>query len=267
MTESSNIFAKPRVITSLEECVFYHTIELPEYGTQPGMWDLRPNVRKYLGNVNLRGKKVLELGSANGYLTFHMESQGADVIAFELAPDEVSDIIPYARLDTSKRAGEMQPWLEKIRNAFWLAHRTLNSSSKVVYGNVYDIPDELGMVDVSTFGSILLHLRDPFLALQNALKLTRETVIVTEPISNWFNFARFLPLRQKFGGYMIFLPDSKLCEPPTTWWYLSPTAIRRFISVLGFEESKVIYHFQQHSQTNRKMLYFTVVGTRTIPVK
>ena len=260
------LFAEPRSIESLDDCLFYHAIDLPQHGLQEGMWDLRPNVDKYLGKVDLRGKRVLELGTANGYLCFHMESQGADVVALELAPDEVSDIVPYARVDVAQRAREMGPWLEKIRNAFWLSHRVLKSSAKVVYGNVYDVPDELGLVDVSTFGSILLHLRDPFRALQSSLRLTRETVIVTEPIWHWFNFLRFLVPRQKFGGYMVFLPDHQLLQPPTTWWYLSPTAIRRFIAVLGFEESKVTYHYQSHAESGRKVLCYTVVGKRTVPI-
>jgi hypothetical protein len=83
---------------------------------------------------------------------------------------------------------------------------------------------------------------------------------------DWFNFIRFLAPKRKFGGYLVFLPDHQLQEPATTWWYLSPTAVRRFISVLGFERSKVTYHFQQHAQTGRKVLCFTVVGTRTAPM-
>ena len=262
----STLFAEPREIASLEDCIFYHTVDLPGYGVQKGMWDLRPNVQKYLGNVNLQGKRVLELGTANGYLCFEMERQGAEVVAFDLAPDEVSDIVPYARINYAQRAHEMNPWMEKIRNAYWLSHRVMNSSAKVVYGNVYNVPAEIGPVDVSTFGSILLHLRDPFEALRNALRLTRETVIVTEPIWNWFNFLRFLAPTEKFGGYMIFLPDAKRTEPPTTWWYLSPTAIRRFISVLGFEKTKVVYHYQIQADSGRKTLCYTVVGERTVPL-
>lgn len=258
------LYFEPRSIDSIEDCIFYHTIDLPGLGTRKGMWDLRPNVGKYLGSVDLRGKRVLELGTANGYLCFHMEGQGAEVIAFDLAPDEVSDIVPFARANVSQRAAEMQPWLEKIRNAFWFSHAALNSSAKMVYGNVYNVPQAVGRVDVATFGSILLHLRDPFLALQSALQLTREAVIITEPIWHWFNFVRFLVARQKFGGTMVFLPDSALLEPATTWWYLAPTAVRRFISVLGFEESKVTYHYQQHSETGKKVLCYTVVGKRTV---
>ena len=70
------LFAEPRFVESLDDCIFYHTIDLPGFGTQPGMWDLRANVEKYLGQVDLQGKRVLEMGTATGYLCFHMESQG-----------------------------------------------------------------------------------------------------------------------------------------------------------------------------------------------
>src|SRR5262249_4140809 len=73
-------------------------------------------------------------------------------------------------------------FFKKIRNSWWLAHRILGSRARVVYGTVYQVPAEIGPVDISTFGSILLHLRDPFLALANGLRLTRETVIITQPL-------------------------------------------------------------------------------------
>ena len=44
------------------------------------------------------------------------------------------------------------------------AHTT--SKAKVVYGTVYEIPEEIGRVEVATFGSVLRHVRDPFLALR-----------------------------------------------------------------------------------------------------
>lgn len=174
--------------------------------------------------------------------------------------------MPYARIDISQRAAEMEPWLEKIRNAFWFSHKAMNSSASVVYGHVYNVPGELGKVDVSTFGSILLHLRDPFLALQNALRLTRETVIITEPIWDRLNHLRFRVLGKRWGSYTVFLPHGKVSEPPTTWWYLSPAAIQRFIGVLGFEDSTVTYHSQRYAEADKDVLCYTVVGKRTVPL-
>ncbi len=263
----NGLYAQPRDVTSTEACLFYHTMDIPGHGLVTGMWDLRPNVNKYLGQIELQGKRVLEIGTASGYLCFHMESQGAEVVAFDLSPTDKADIVPFARADVEKRYSDMTPWLDRIRNGFWLAHKAHDSRSKVVYGNVYAIPRGIGPVDVSTFGSILLHLRDPFLALQNALALTRETVVVTEPIWSWFNFLRFFSPSKRFGGQLIFLPDAALMEPSTTWWYMSPMAIRRFVSVLGFEQSRVLYHFQRHVETGKRVLCYTVVGRRTVPLR
>jgi 2-polyprenyl-3-methyl-5-hydroxy-6-metoxy-1,4-benzoquinol methylase len=81
------LYASPRVVTRLEDCFFYHTIEIPGYGIVEGPWDLRAGLGDYLGNVDLRGKRVLELGTASGFVCFHMERQGADVVAYDLSPD------------------------------------------------------------------------------------------------------------------------------------------------------------------------------------
>jgi len=263
---NTNIIAEPREGLSLDDCVFYHTVELPEYGLIEGMWDLRANVDKYLGNVSLKNKRVLEVGTASGYLCFHMESQGADVISFELAPEEVADIVPYARSNHDERATQMQPWMEQIRNAYWLSHKAVGSKAKVVYGNAYAVPETIGQVDVAVFGAILLHLRDPFRALESALRLTQETVIITEPLWEWRNLLRFSLMRGKYSGVATFSPQAKLAQPATTWWGFSPAIIQQFISVLGFEEFKVSYHSQMFTQIKKKIPYFTVVGRRTVPL-
>ena len=62
-----------------EECDFYHTVELPNGEVVSGPWDLRGHEHEYLGGVDVRAKRVLELGPATGALTYFMERAGADV--------------------------------------------------------------------------------------------------------------------------------------------------------------------------------------------
>lgn len=260
-----SLYASPRDVTTPDDCVFYHTIDLPQLGTMTGSWDLRGHEKEYLGNVDLKGKRVLELGTASGYLCFAMERMGAEVVAFEIAPDIESDIVPFARADRPQRVRDMQPWLEKIRNGYWLSHKALNSRAKVVYGTVYDVPLEIGAVDVAIFGAILLHLRDPFLALQNALQLVDETVIVTEPVWTRTNYWRYRLPSRLARPTMKFVPVAELSVPATTWWHISPQAIEKMIAVLGFEVSTVTYHYQNFSDISDPVQYFTLVGKRTIP--
>ncbi len=174
------IYAPPRHVTDIGECSFYHVTDLPGHGVVGWGWDLRGGEEKYLGGVEVRGKRVLELGTSSGFLCRYMESKGADVVGYDLSDEYTWDFVPYSQCDMSSYLLEMKNYLRLQNNAWWFAHRLFRSTAKVVYGHVYEIPEQIGTVDVSTFGSLLLHVRDPFLALQNALRLTRESVVTTD---------------------------------------------------------------------------------------
>jgi len=163
--------------------MFYHTMDLPGHGTVQGIWDLRDRWAEYLGGVELRGKRVLELGSASGDVCFFMERQGAEVVAFDLAPDRLWDFVPSPRLENpSEYLRRGFTFFKRLHNSYWFAHRAHRSRARVVHGGIYEVPGEIGPVDICTYGCILLHLRDPFLALANGLRLTRERVIITQPL-------------------------------------------------------------------------------------
>jgi hypothetical protein len=275
--KSSAIFAAPRLITDLEDCFFYHTIDLPEYGTQRGLFDLRTGAQAYLGHEPLAGKRVLEVGTANGFLCFHMEQQGAEVVAYDLSDGTDWDIVPYANVDKPKIFAERADVISKLNNAYWLGHRLFQSKAQVVYGTVYEIPPAIDAVDIATFGAILLHVRDPFLALQSALQLTRETVIVTELIPVWQRFVlRYLPVRRPvfclmrywqeladrlWLPKMTFLPDYSAGSPYETWWQLSPNLLKSYLGVLGFEDTELSYHMQLYR--GKRVPLYTIVGRRT----
>ena len=173
------VYAAPRTVTDLAECDFYHSMDIPGYGAVEGEWDLRGGEAAYLGNVDLRGKRVLEIGTASGFMCFHMERSGARSSRTTSRPSSRSTSCRTRGSDHAELVETLKRHIGRLNNAYWLAHRAHGSEARVAYGTVYDLPDGLGSFDVSTFGSVLLHLRDPFLALQNALALTTETVVVT----------------------------------------------------------------------------------------
>jgi SAM-dependent methyltransferase len=174
------VYAKPREVTSIDDCYFYHVMDIPGYGTTTGEWDLRGREAEYLGNVSFKGKRVLEIGTASGHLCFYMERMGADVVAFDLSEEQTWDMVPYADYDYGKAIKTRKEQIRRINNAFWLAHKAFNSKADVMYGTIYNIPPNLGKFDVCTFCSILLHLPEPFLALHRALRNVTETVIITD---------------------------------------------------------------------------------------
>ena len=260
-----NGYATPRIVDSPDECFFYHTMELPKLGLVPGLWDLRGRATEYLGKNKLSGKRVLELGSASGFLTFEIERQGAEVVGYDLSEQQDWDSVPYAGLDMAKEAARRKEHIRQLNNSFWLSHRLFNSKARMICGSIYGVPQEAGTFDVSVFGSILLHLRDPFLALQKSLALTREMVIVTDVRSRWSvpvpqGIKRLLPKPLRRPA-MRFIPDFERNHPTDTWWRLDPEVVVHFLGILGFEKTKVSYHSQLFR--GRSLPLFTVVGQRT----
>ena len=79
----AEIYAPSRTITEISDCYFYHTIDLPGHGIIKDEWDLRTGLDSYLGHIQLTGKRVLEIGTANGFLCFEMEKRGAEMVAVE----------------------------------------------------------------------------------------------------------------------------------------------------------------------------------------
>ena len=280
------IFVTPRVVASIDECDFYHTMEIPGHGVVQGKWDLREGVDQYLGGVNFKGKRVFELGTASGFLCFEMEKRGAEVVAHDIGEDQEWDMVPFCQYDYKKRIHEFKEYCNRLKNAYWYAHNAYNSKANVVYGSVYDIPKEIDAVDIGTFCSILLHLRDPFLALQSATRLVKDTVIVTDLAPNktvqvtpflrnrLLHFATLAkqrvfrqqnaPVNQRLP-YMEFLPNFGTLEHKDAWWSLSTEIIINFLGVLGFEETKVTYH--THELYGKPGRFFTVVGKRTCEIK
>jgi len=179
-------YAAPRTVTRLEDCFFYHTLDLPGHGVVRGSWDLRPGIDEYLGSIGLCGKRVLDIGTASGFVCFHMERQGAEVVGYDLSPEHahLQNVVVYPHDDLRRLAAEYSSLIHLVNNGWWLAHGALGSSARMVYGSVYDVPAGIGTVDAAVFGCILLHLRDPFLALASPLRMVRETVVVTEPFWN-----------------------------------------------------------------------------------
>jgi hypothetical protein len=251
--EDNRVYATPHTIKSLDECSFYHTMDNPNV---TGLWDLRAGVKKYLGHVDFQGKRVLDIGTASGFLAFWIERQGArEVIGFDLSDEFDWDSVPG---DSHSDPGEpTKEGMRKMNNSFWYTRALLGSNAKMVYGTVYDIPEAIGPIDISVFGSLLIHLRDPFFALQNALNLTTETVIIANPFSLGSIPLHILSFIKPVAA---FIPSSRNKSVRYGWWSLSPKTVIEFLRLLGFPNTNVIYHTQRYM--GKRQFVYTVVGKR-----
>jgi len=271
---ATDLYARPRPVEGVADCYFYHSMDIPGHGEVTGEWDLRGDEHRYLGGEDLNGKRVLELGAASGFLTTYMERQGAEVVAYDLSEQHSWDVVPFAGSDLDQFDQHRRDHIRKINNGFWLNHKAQDLSARLVHGTVYTVPEEIGQVDVATFASILLHVRDPFLALQTSLRLVRDMVIVTDvyPASEYHLVGDFAdapdsdvptPLPPEAHGQpkATFLPQFWDHAYGDTWWHMSPETIRRYVGVLGFEKTEITYH-HAFAGGQRTLLY-TVVGHRT----
>ena len=167
-------YAEELDVRSVEECFFYHSMDLPGIGSVSGMWDLRHRLDSYLGGIGLAGKRVLDVGTASGFLCFEMEKHGAEVVGFDLEDGAAWDIVPLGGRPDSKFVALQHENVKRLHRSWWLARRAYGSRARVMYGNVYDVPGALGRFDIAVAGCLLLHLRDPFRALESVSRLTDE---------------------------------------------------------------------------------------------
>ena len=251
--------SKRREGADLRDLVWYHTVELPDGRVFPGAWDLRGHEPEYLGGVDVGGARVLELGPAIGYLTYYMERQGAEVVAFEAGFDVSIDFLPVrGREDDEGRLRVMQETIDRNHDAWWYLHRAYGSSAKFVQGDIYDMPSDLGTFDITLVGAILLHLREPWGALSEAARRTTHTMIVTEPLQD--------DLQSPESNIMRFSPSAE--HHVTNWWSIYPGAVVSMLERLGFSRTSVTFHSQRHHLAHDiradaiEQRMYTVVGHR-----
>jgi SAM-dependent methyltransferase len=218
------LYAAPRDVRTLEDCAFYHVTDLPGVGTVGDQWDLRGTIDAYLGGAEFDGRRVLDVGTASGFLTFEMERRGAEVVSFDIADGADWNCVPFASpaFDLERLRRSQSRNSERIRNSYWYAHRAWRSRARVHYGDIDALPEGLGAFDVVVFGMVLPHLRDPFRALASGARLSRDRVVVVQQ-----GLARAEPI-------MHFMPDPATCADPLSWWFMSEGCVERMMGVLGF---------------------------------
>lgn len=250
----------PSTSSNLSQCWWYHHLDFPDGSKVTGDWDLRGRFEDYIGHVNVAGRRVLDVGTASGFLAFSAEQNGAKVVAFDMPVTGNWDTVPFAdqpvlhlsmteierhlevrRLSENNRY-KRESAITTMRNGFFYAHRKYQSDVRLFEGSVYDINSEVGIFDISFVGAILLHLRDPFLALHRIAQITTSQLIISDLCEASFKgISESRPLLE-------FLPDAEQVNIHA-WWRLSPLALAAMLRVVGFKissESIKKYKFKEY---------------------
>ena len=247
--------AEPRFVDRLEDCFFYHTMELPGYGVIPAQWDLRGRFDDYVGGVEVAGKSVLDIGTATGFLSFEAEKRGAArVVSFDMSDPRQQTFLPFkdklSYRDPERWAEKHRVEIEQWRNAYWLCHRVLQSKAEVYYGDLNHLPAELGQFDVAIIGSVLEHLSDPVAALASVSRRTQETIVIVTP------------LLQSEEPIARFEGRADNPEADFTWWTYSLGIYREVFRMLGFSIAKVSQAKYYYTHGDRFEERSTIVAAR-----
>jgi tRNA (mo5U34)-methyltransferase len=210
---------------SVDAIEWYHTLELAPGLVTPGWLDHRPLAPRLPLPVSLAGRRCLDVGTFNGFWAFEMERRGAaEVIAV--------DVLDAHRWDWPLGSEEATVAALAKRLAagdgFTLAQEALRSRVKRLDCSVYDLdPDDVGRFDVVYLGSLLVHLRDPVLALERIRGVCDGTLVVVDGID--------LPLTLRSPR----LPLSRLDgRGRPWWWYPNLAGLARLVEAGGFELSQ-----------------------------
>lgn len=190
---------------------FYHRIRLTDTITTPGFAALERGqemVMRHLKSLDLRGRRVLDIGCRDGLFSFAAESLGAsDVIGIDndLSKAAIEFLIPFFRSKVQMK--EM---------------------------NLYDLrPEHFGLFDVIVFPGVLYHLRFPFWGMKvirDVMKPGGHLIIET---AIW---------RSERSNAVLYCPigDESPFEP-TSCTFFNEKGLKDTLQSLGFRTVSVEY--------------------------
>lgn len=243
-TVSERHAAVERARARLDEIGWYHTQELAPGLVTPGMFDLRPYVDRYGIPADLSGLRVLEVGTFEGFWAFELERRGAEVVAIDVDRIQDLDWPPRLRPAEDGRRGE----------GFELAREALGSSVQRLGLSIYDATPEAlgGTFDLVFCGSVLIHLRDPMLALERMASLCTGRLILTEEYSRRLALAPWAPAAEFRGE-----------SPWSVWWIPTIRGWQAMVRAAGFDNVRENARFTMRFRARRGGVPHVVVHAGT----
>jgi tRNA (mo5U34)-methyltransferase len=197
------------------ESYWFQRIEVLPGLFSPGWSD--PVVEKlpfYGLPTDLTGKRVLDIGCAEGFFSFEAERRGArEVIAIDSSPDSVR------RFNIVKDARQ--------------------SNATAFLMNVYDLePKRLGTFDLVLFYGVFYHLKHPQYALERIGSvctgdLLFQTFMLEEPAVKGTPWARFYP-------HGIASGRDKERLDTTVFWLFNSACCLAILDHVGFTDLRIL---------------------------
>jgi tRNA (mo5U34)-methyltransferase len=213
----------PALLAEVAKLTWYHTLELPGAVTTPGMYDHRPLVEHYGIPAERAGKRVLDVGSFDGFWAFEFERRGASVVSLDVGAASDFDLPPAVKEQMQREGVSVV-----LGQGFELARRALGSNVERVTRNVYELdPSELGTFDLVHVGDLLLHLERPPEALRRIRSVAVGSALVCDV---------YQPGLEGRGRHVVeYLGGWQDC----TWWLPSLSTLAQMVIDAGFSSVEV----------------------------
>jgi tRNA (mo5U34)-methyltransferase len=212
---------------------WYHSIDLGDGEVTPGWFDTRAAAAKVPLPERLDGLRCLDVGTWDGFWAFEMERRGAaEVVAIDIDDPDRWDWPPRERLG-DRVALQVLDAVKGRGAGFRHAHERLGSQVERRDLSVYELdPALVGHFDVVFLGSLLLHLRDPVLALERLRSVCGGIAVVADTVE-------LLPSLLSPRNPVARLQG--LDRP--WWWQPNRAALLRMVASAGFavQEATGIY--------------------------
>ena len=190
---------------------FYHIIKLSDDISTPGNprhLTTQHMVMGALKQLDLKDKRVLDIGCRDGLFSFEAERMGAtEVIGVDndLSKPAIEFLIPY-----------------------------FNSGVKMHEVNLYDLtPNTFGLFDVVIFAGVLYHLRYPFWALKVIRDIMRDGGTLLMETAVWRGAHRHAMLYCPVGDESPY--------DPTSCTFFNEKGLLDTLSSLGFRVKDLRY--------------------------
>lgn len=226
---------------------WYHTVELPDGLVTPGLYDLRAALSNFPFPEDMRGMRVLDVGSATGFFSFEFAKRGAEVVSVELPSLYALDRFPGQNIEQTlekinemivpssvdglqgyiKRYSAEQLYFYLLEGPFEFCRSLLNLKVSRVYSSVYDISAETsGYFDLVFLGDILLHTLYPLKALAAAAAVCRGTLII----------AQVMPDAPDDRPAMAYVGGDRPESDEVSWWLPNKPCMMALLRKLGFSK-------------------------------
>lgn len=219
---------KEKIRDRVGQIKWFHTYELLPGVMTNGPGSITEQERNAYFKIpeDLSGKRVLDIGCADGYFTFLAESRGASVVAIDAWPHQ----------------------------GFFLAHEVRQSNVEFYQMDLYDLqPDTFGTFDIVFFMGVYYHLKNPILALERVASLTRELAIIESQITD-------LPGFEEAGVSRFYEHEELAPGDPTNWWVPNVPCLLQTVRAAGFPRVEFVASYLH----NNRGIVHAYKGPRTV---